>query len=221
MLRYSVLFISALLFSFHAQAQFQQFGSTKSIPHKSFEIGANPFIMIHNGDNPKNYRYSAMNVYGGYGINDKIDLRATAGVMMINYDNAPDDYNPTNTYFGIEFEGVPVSTGKFYSSGFELALAGGVHAWQNHAGFDAAVKLGLRGGRKFHAYTGIDADMNYYIKDEGVERVLAYRFLYRVPVSMEISPNPFFSIVLETGVPLSEYDHFVVGGGLRFYIIKK
>jgi len=213
-----IFFVSLLLSCSLVQAQFQQFGSTKSLRKNFLEFGFNPFVMVHNGANPDGHRYSGVNVVGGIGVHDQVDFRLTAGVLMDNIDYAPEDYNPNNYYLGVEMEGQVVSTGKSYEYGFELNVGGGVHVWQDHAGFDGTAKFGFRASRAFHIYTGIDADLNFL--DRSIVSQLPFRLQYRAPVGLEITPNGKVSIVMEGDIPLTQYDHIVIGGGLRFYFKK-
>jgi len=218
----SIVLLTVVFLTFYSlNAQFQQFGSTKTIGTRlgegHFEVGVNPFIMIHKGENPEGHKYSGIAAVGGYAMNQNLDFRITAGLLIDAYD-LPKPGNTKYSYFGAEFEGKVLSTGRKIENGIEVNLGGGIHAWQNHAGFDGTVKVGLRTSQSFHAYTGLDLDFNFYVETVDNTNKLALRTLYRAPLGLEISPSSAISIILEAGVPISEYDHFTAGGGLRLFI---
>ncbi len=210
-----------LLTFFISHAQFQQFGSTKMLGYKNRAIGFNPFIMIPEGDNPEGHKYSAISLSGTYAFSDQVDFTINGGLLADKIDNQPEDYSQNSYYLGIELEGQVLNTGKRYKPGFEINIAGGVHAWHDNAGFDGTLKIGYRASRKFHIYTGADADMNLYTDNQGVNPTIATRMLARVPIGIEIIPSNTMSIILEADMPLTEYDLVTIGGGMRFYFEKR
>ncbi len=216
-----VLFLISCFMFNGVYAQFQQFGSTRTIERGFFEIGGNPFIMIHKGDNPYGHKYFGFNAIGGYGITGKTDFRLTAGLLVDNVDKLPPkDYTKNNPYFGIGFEHNFISTGTRLKKGFDLNGNAGVHSWKGHAGFDAGLKIAYRKGRRFYAFSGLDFDLNFSTTfNSGIASRTSYTS-YRIPLGLEILPSQFITIVLETDIPLSETDHYVAGGGLRFFLNK-
>lgn len=212
-----VLFLSNI-----SNAQNQVLGNATSISNGSIYFGLHPYVQIFNGDNTEGHTMMGSNAQFALGFKYGIELIGKAGILYDSYKSQPSNYSPTTYNAGVLIKKHAFSSGKRYTAGFDVSVAGGVHSLHSRVGFDGVLNISFRNsGKSFFIYTGFDFDVNEEVREKNNAKERYFDFYYQVPVGIEIKPNYKWSVIIEADVPLTAGSHYVAGIGLRRHFVER
>jgi hypothetical protein len=144
-------------------------------------LGINPVL---------NEKDLAVFLYGGYGINDKVDLSLRYGIFE------GDDYIGADLEWSLKNE-----------QRYQLSLITGGHM-RNDFGLDAGLCLSLPVGSYASIFSGVDLDFEFAGDNQH------YTW---IPLGVELLWKNSMSIILEADIPASEWAWHIFGGGIAIY----